>query len=423
MKNKYEIYKKTDFDWIGYIPSDWDVSKIKKESIKNQRGNTPKYEENDDIKIYPILNQACVYNKYIKFEKQKFNTVPPKGLKGNLQLNDILLCSTGGGTAGRIGFWNYSFDNYIVDSHLTIIRMDKNIYSKYYYYLLLSSKFKDQIYACINGATNQEELSNVRLNEMPIIKPSLMEQTAIANYLDKKTSSIEDSIETLKSQKERLIEQKKAIIHKAVTKGLDDSVEMKDSGVYLLKEYPLDWNIGNLKEFFKFSMGNTILKEDLNTTKKGYPVYSATEKDKFFGYVNEINLTLNKNDIVIPARGNSIGYVKIVKQKSTTTQTTIAGISKNKINTFFAYYYLTGLKELIFVYDNTAIPQYTVQDANNIKIVFPELIEQNNIVKYLDKKTSKIDEAVSEVDKQIGLLNEYKKTLINDVVTGKVKVV
>jgi restriction endonuclease S subunit len=253
--------------------------------------------------------------------------------------------------------------------------------------------------------------------------PEKTEQQAIADYLDNKTSKIDSALAELTKQKSLLIELKKSTIHQAVTKGLDPTVPMKDSGHEWIGEIPEGWQVKNIKEYFKFSMGNIILKEDLNESKKGIPVYSATAEDKFFGYVNNANLILNKDDLVIPARGNSIGFVKIVKGISTATQTTIAAKSNKKRNSKFVYYYLTGLKSEIFKFDNTAIPQYTVETAKTIKTCIPKNEEQTEIVEYLDIKIGQINQSIKVIDNQITKMKKYKKTLINYVVTGKIKVI
>lgn len=98
--------------------------------------------------------------------------------------------------------------------------------------------------------------------------------------------------------------------------------EYKDSNIQWLGKLPSNWGIVKLGYFYKIAMGQTILKEDLVEDGE-WPVFSATEGDHYFGHVNSPNVKLGYGDFVIPARGNSIGAVKIVKEKSTTTQTTI----------------------------------------------------------------------------------------------------
>lgn len=105
---------------------------------------------------------------------------------------------------------------------------------------------------------------------------------------------------------------------------------MKDSGIEWIGEIPLNWNVTKYKFFSHNRMGETILASD--TVDEGIPIYSATQEDKVFGYVKQANVILHKNDFVIPARGNSIGCVTIVKDEvATCTQTTICSTSIHNI--------------------------------------------------------------------------------------------
>ena len=191
----------------------------------------------------------------------------------------------------------------------------------------------------------------------------------------------------------------------------------KPSGVEWIGDIPDYWVVGRWRYYFSSGMGQTILKEDLIENGE-IPVFSATEGNNYFGYVNKSNLILENGDIVIPARGNSIGYVKIVNEKSTTTQTTIYSKRRsNKINPNFIYYYSIGKKKLLFPFVQTAIPQITVEEINSNYIIIPPLQEQEQIVKYLDDKTSIIDKLISTKERKIELLKEQRSSLINEVIT------
>jgi type I restriction enzyme S subunit len=186
-------------------------------------------------------------------------------------------------------------------------------------------------------------------------------------------------------------------------------------------DIPDYWVVGRWRYYFSSGMGQTILKEDLIENGE-IPVFSATEGNNYFGYVNKSNLILENGDIVIPARGNSIGYVKIVNEKSTTTQTTIYSKRRsNKINSNFIYYYCIGKKKLLFPFVQTAIPQITVEEINSNYIILPPLQEQEQIVKYLDEKTTIIDKLISTKERKIELLKEQRTSLINEVITKGLK--
>lgn len=192
--------------------------------------------------------------------------------------------------------------------------------------------------------------------------------------------------------------------------------KMKDSGVEWIGEIPEDWKISKYKYFAKSGMGETILGENLCEGGK-IPVYSATQGNGIFGYVNESSIKLANGDLVIPARGNSIGNVTFIKDElATCTQTTIYSNLIN-INNKYMYYCCLGLKNKWFEFDNTAIPQVTVKQIQNNILPLPTKIEQIKISNWLDIKCSKIDKTIEIESQVIEKLKEYKQSVITEAVT------
>ena len=195
---------------------------------------------------------------------------------------------------------------------------------------------------------------------------------------------------------------------------MSDYPEMKDSDVEWIGEIPKHWKVSKFKYQFRFGMGETILKENL--TENGVPVLSATEDYSILGYYDRPKLILEKGDLVIPARG-SIGFVKVVREKSVSTQTTIYGKKTREIDTDFVKLFCEGYKQFLFQYDQTAIPQITVAQVENKSVLVPPLEEQKLIAAYLDEKTGKIDSLIEKIRKKIELLKEQRTSLINRCVT------
>lgn len=190
-----------------------------------------------------------------------------------------------------------------------------------------------------------------------------------------------------------------------------------DSGIEWIGRIPTNWTLSKLKFMTSLRMGETILKEQLVEDGE-IPVYSATESHTILGYVNESLFTLEAGDIVIPARGNSIGFVKLLTHQAVSTQTTIACFTdKQKVNPTFLFYYLVGLKPQIFHFDQTAIPQITVDQVKNKPVTLPPCQEQTQIARYLDYKTAKIDALIEKKQRLIELLEEERKAIINQAVT------
>jgi len=191
----------------------------------------------------------------------------------------------------------------------------------------------------------------------------------------------------------------------------------KPSGVDWIGEVPYNWQKKRIKDFYSSNMGETILQEDLIEDGR-IPVYSATESDTIFGYVNDANVILEPGDIVIPARGNSIGNSKIVEAESTCTQTTIyCKQISNRVIPKFIFYYNYGLKDFLFHFDNTAIPQITVRQVRNNPIFLPKTVEQLAIANYLDDQTQKIDRLIANKKAQAEKLKELRQIEINNAVT------
>lgn len=194
--------------------------------------------------------------------------------------------------------------------------------------------------------------------------------------------------------------------------------EYTDSGVLWMGDIPSHWIITKTSRFFKIAMGQTILKEDL-VDDGDWPVFSATEGDHYFGRVNSPSVRLDVGDIVIPARGNSIGAVKLVEEKSTTTQTTIycKQYQVGKIKPGYAYYYFYGGRKNLFRFTQTAIPQITTEEVGSNPIVIPTGEEQEKIANFLDHETSKIDTLIEKQQQLIKLLKEKRQAVISHAVT------
>lgn len=193
--------------------------------------------------------------------------------------------------------------------------------------------------------------------------------------------------------------------------------EYKDSGVEWLGEVPSHWNVAKTMRYFKIAMGQTILKEQLEDDGE-WPVYSATEGDSYFGYVSSPQVKLGVGDLVIPARGNSIGSVKLVSGKSTTTQTTIYCKHLTRaIYPAFAYYFMLGNRNNLFWFTQTAIPQITVEEVGCNPILLPTYEEQGVVASFLDHETAKIDNLIEKQQQLIELLKEKRQAVISHAVT------
>lgn len=221
--------KDSGVEWIGEIPKDYEMKKLKNICEYIGRGKSPEYEENTGV--YTI-NQACLYWNY--FKKENIKSVSKKFYNNLskdyiLNKNDILINSTGGGNLGKSAFFDktgtlgrvhfYEGDEgYAYDSHVTMIRLKEIYNKKYFYYMFCTKNVHSYIdLFCVNGSTKQIELSKIGLESILIPIPKIEEQQAIATYLDHKTSLIDNLISKIEKQITLLKKAKEKLITEVVT--------------------------------------------------------------------------------------------------------------------------------------------------------------------------------------------------------------
>jgi len=275
--------------------------------------------------------------------------------------------------------------------------------------------------------------------------PPLKEQTKIAEFLDDKATKIEDAI-TIKEQQINLLKERKQIlIHKAVTQGLNPNVTLKDSGVEWIGKIPKHWEVKRFRYVFNLGKGLTITKENLRDegvycvnygeihSKFGFELDTKIHKLKHVDkeYLESDPRALIKNgDFVfadtsedIEGSGN-FTYLKSEDEIFAGYHTVVAKPKFEIVSRFFAYIFesesfrnqirtkVKGVK--VFSITQSLLKQPTVW--------FPSKKEQKEIINYLDSGAKKIETAINLKLQEIEKLKEYKSSLINSVVTGKVKV-
>ncbi|OJV65098.1 MAG: hypothetical protein BGO41_00600 [Clostridiales bacterium 38-18] len=187
-----------------------------------------------------------------------------------------------------------------------------------------------------------------------------------------------------------------------------------------LYNVPNNWIWTRLDSLGSFGMGQTILSKNL--IERGVPVYSATEEDKIFGYIpeEENRINLGYHDLVIPARGNSIGHVKYISEESAScTQTTMYFKPYNKKVSRFLYYYMKYNKEDLFKHSGNAIPQVTISNIKVKSVPLPPLAEQERIVERIEGLFSKLDEAKGKVQIALDSFEDRKAAILHKAFTGE----
>lgn len=388
------------------------------------RGTTPDYVDEGANKV---MNQATFSKGWIDESNIRYTSKANKGAR--IMKGDLLMASTGGGVLGKVFFFDDD-DSFYADSHVTIMRNSKgaNLMKYLYYYFYLRY---DEINATmVKGSTNQTELQRNYLLSYELDVPTLADQQRMVTYLDTKLSEIDHQVSLLTSKRDAYLRLKKSIINHAVTRGLNPNVKMKDSGIEWIGEVPEHWEVKRMKDiFFERKELSLTGEEDLLSVSEFYGV--ARRKDKM------------NSDEEFESRADSLVGYKICKAHDLVINIMLAwktglGISDNDgiVSPAYAVYEGRNIASHFYHYllrSGMYVKEYKrhskgIIDSrlrlyndrfNNISAIYPPLPEQRAIATYLDDKCAKIDTIVSNLDKQISRYADLKRSLIDEVITGK----
>ncbi|CEN77901.1 restriction endonuclease subunit S [Paraclostridium sordellii] len=214
VKRSSDDMKPSGVEWLGMIPKEWNITKLKLKTSQINRGKSPEYVEESCVKV---INQACIYWDNFKFDNVKYQDDSIKSERGKVYKNDILINSTGTGTLGRANIFEENGE-YIVDSHVTIVRCLDSNYAKYLRYVLRTDIYQELIYSTmVTGSTNQIELSREGMRNMVVLNFDDLELCYINELLELKIQDINNTIYKTKLQIEKLKEAKQSLISEAVT--------------------------------------------------------------------------------------------------------------------------------------------------------------------------------------------------------------
>lgn len=414
---RYNEYKDTEIEWLGKIPKEWKIGRVKDLIINNIYGTS---KNTSSSGRFEVLTMGGIQGGKVIFSNKKFINQVSKELL--LKKGDILYTRTNGSLKliGKAGIIEKEVINTSFASYLVRLRFKKRKNPKYYNYLFNAKSFRDMAKS-ISISTAQNNLSSAKYIQIVLPIIDLKEANIIANYLDIKTQKIDSEISILEQKKEKYKELKQTLISETVLRGLDKNIELKESGVGWIGDIPKHWEIKRLKDFIKFTISGEVIDtsywnegNELTYTAGKNPVYSS-----FDSFPNRKRT--KKEDILVSRNGD--GFVHIPKLNSIFTNVVqLIRLSKT-IHIKFIFYVLENIKFHINRTSNGDFIASLNKDMwFNSFIPEPPLDEQIKIANYLDEKTSKMDLIVQTIDSRIKILKEFRKTLINDVVTGKVKV-
>lgn len=430
---RYEAYKNSGVAWLGEIPAGWEVVRLKRLLISPLQygANATGVEFDEALPRYIRITDITSDNKLKDTGKQSLANNSEQYL---LYDNDILFARSGA-TVGKTFLFKKEYGKAAFAGYLIRARIDaKKANPEFIYWFTLSKYYeiwKDRIFI----QSTIQNISAEKYNNLSVPVPPTDEQNTIAKFLDDKVSQIEKLISIRQRQIIDLSDLKKAIINKAVTKGLKSGAKMKDSGFLWLGEIPAGWEVAPIKRLFTLQTGATpdtskpefwdgsilwVTPSDFQTEQK---YISGGKKTITQAGYNSCGTKLAPKGSVIFSKRAPIGKVAITSEELCTNQGCISCINRGYVSAEYFYYLLSSLPDVFNALGNGAtFKEISASDFGNFRVLVPPADEQNEIAAYLDKKCSQINRAITNTQQQISELGELKARLISDAVTGKIDV-
>ncbi|ASK71279.1 restriction endonuclease subunit S [Shewanella bicestrii] len=416
---KYEDYVDSGVEWLGKLPNHWDAIKMKflfkDTSVKNKPNETL---------LSVTQNQGVVPREWVENRM-----VMPSGNLDSFKFIEkgdfaISLRSFEGGL-------EYCHHDGIISPAYTVLKAKRaHLLAGYYKYLFKSQIFISELQTSIVGIREGKNISYEALQYSLLPIPAEEEQSLIANFLDKKTAQIDDAIAIKEQQISLLKERKQIIIQQAVTQGLDPNVPMKDSGVDWIGKIPEHWEVKQSRFLFR-----VVRRSDRRGDEVKYSVTQArglvptdemiensTQAESFDSFQ-----LCHKGDLVLNKYKAHLGvFWKAPDRGIITNNYTVFSPLSNVSSKYFELLFHTPVYVSIFrtlVYGVTEgmSPLYT-NDFYNMRSIVPPFDEQLQIESYVADVENRYSEAFSSLQNQISSFKEYKTTLINSAVTGKIKI-
>lgn len=426
--DRYEVYKNSGVEWLGDVPAAWSI--VRNKEIFEERSSLSTTGKETLLTVSHITGVTPRSEKNVNM----FMAETMEGYKicrqGDLVINTMWAWMGALGTSNELGICSPAYNVYMPVKGI--------LYNhKYFDYLFRTPN------SIVEMTRNSKGIVSSRLRlyakdffKIETVLPSLDEQRSIAHYLDTKTAQIDRKIDLLTQKATQYGNLKQSLINEAVTRGLDRLVVMKDSGIEWIGNVPKHWTVDKLKRI-------TNVKRGASPRPIDDPKYFDDINGEY-GWVRIEDVTKSsKYLLVTKEKLSTLGSSKSVKMKSGDIFLSIAGsvgkpiISKINCCIHDGFVYFVGLRQnrnfIYYVFNCTNIYaglgkigtqlNLNTEIVGGISIPIPPLSEQKAIANYLDTKTTQIDQIIQTINTQIEKLKELRKTLINDVVTGKIKVV
>lgn len=428
----YTKYKQTHCAWLQEVPEHWDFKRLK--NVASYNDETLDERTDPELEIdYVDISSVSLVNGIEKTEAMLFEKAPSRARR-KVKDGDVIV-STVRTYLKAIAPICEPPKNLVVSTGFAVVRPKQNLSSRFAGYLLQCNGFVGDVVANSVGvsypAINASDL--VRIS---VIEPPLEEQKAIARFLDFKTAQIDALIAKKRALLDKLAEKRMALISHAVTKGLDPSVPMKDSGVDWIGEIPEHWDVWKVTHGFRrIGSGTTPKSDNPNFYDGTIPWVTTSElrESVIFDTVQKVTeeavashsalKVYPVGSLAIAMYGATIGRLGILGVNATFNQACCVFSDPEVFDPRFVYYWLWMRRPILISLSNGGgQPNLSQDDLKKIWIPIPDLDEQKEIVQYLDKKSFEVDAHAKKVEQAVTKLLEYRSSLITNAVTGKIDV-
>ena len=406
----YPEYKPAGIDWLGDVPSHWE--------ILPGRASYKEKPQRKNVGLQETTVLSLSYGEIVIKPPESLHGLVPESFETYqiIEPRDIIVRPTDLQNDWNSLRFGLSRHHGIITSAYMCLTTSKEMTSEYGYLLCHAYDLKKVFYGLGSGL--RQNLSWKDFKYLPCLVPPLAEQAAIVRYLDRADERIQRAISAKERLIELLTEQRQAVIHHAVTRGLDPNARLKDSGVEWLGKVPQHWKVRRLRSLADISTGN---KDTIDRIKGGkYPFFVRSQT------VENIDTWSFDGEAVLTA-GDGVGVGRVfhyINGRFDYHQRVYKFSDFRNIQGRFFYQYLATMLpfEVRFGTAKSTVDSLRLPMLQNLPVAVAPIREQLAIIRHLDKATADIDSAIGNAERQICLLREYRTRLIADVVTGQVDV-
>ncbi len=423
MFEKYDAYKDSSVEWIGKIPTDWFNERLgtilEPISIKG----------NADKDLLSITREKGVILRDVEDDSENHNFIPD-------DLSNYKLLEKGQFGMNKMKAWqgSYGVSPYtgIVSPAYYIFKFIKPIYPDFFHWAIRSKTYISFFGSASDGVRiGQWDLSKDRMKNIPFVFPNIDSQKKIVEFINDKAGKIDQAIAIKEQQITFLNERKQIVIQKAVTQGLDPNVPMKDSGVEWIGQIPEHWELEKVKRLFKLIIDPAPNNNDFELLSVYTDIGVKPRKD-LEERGNRASTTdgywkVQKGDIIVNKLLAWMGAIGLSNYDGVTSPAYDILRARKPLSPYF-YHLLfrspicsSELKKHSRGIMDMRLRLY-FDKFGDVLVPYAPITEQNEIIKYIEVEEQKINAGIELINQQIEKLKEYKTTLINDAVTGKIKV-